>query len=78
MTQIPFSTSGHQKIVELLLEKKGADPNQRIGHGATVLHGAAIRGSNDIIKMLIANGADVNVQDDSERTPLYWAVTKSN
>lgn len=74
-TRIPFPT-GHYKILELLL-KNGADPNQRTGHGATVLHAAAIRGSNDIVQLLIENGADVNVQDDSERTPLYWSVMKS-
>lgn len=78
MIQIPFPTSGHEKIVELLLKKGGADPNQRFGNGATVLHTAAMRGSDDIVKFLIKNGADVNVQDDSGRAPLYWAVLKSN
>ncbi|KAL6827987.1 hypothetical protein V8C40DRAFT_286854 [Trichoderma camerunense] len=35
---------------------------------------AAKNGQKDITKMLLENGADVNIKDWNHRTPLWWAV----
>jgi hypothetical protein len=37
------------------------------------MHGAANRGSDDIIKYLASLGAKVDVKDKEGRTPLAWA-----
>ncbi len=42
---------------------KGADVNAKTRYGATALTFAADRGHVEIVKLLIARGADVNVQD---------------
>jgi len=42
---------------------QGADPNERDREGRTLLIKAAIDGKLEIVKLLIDNGADVNVPD---------------
>jgi len=46
------------------------------GSGATPLHIAAAYGHDDVMKLLLENGANVNsIAEDAERgTPLHWAV----
>jgi len=41
--------------------------------GLTALHGAANRGSNEIIKYLFEKGAKLDAKDKEDRTPLNWA-----
>ena len=41
--------------------------------GLTALHGAANRGSDDIIRFLVDKGAKLDVKDKEGRTPLAWA-----
>ena len=41
--------------------------------GLTALHGAANRGSDDIIRFLVQQGATLGVKDAEGRTPLTWA-----
>jgi hypothetical protein len=41
--------------------------------GLTALHGAANRGSDDIIRFLVEKGAKLDVKDKEGRTPLTWA-----
>ena len=59
--------------VELALEL-GGDPNTMDDIGETALHGAAYRGANSIVELLIANGADTfDVENASGWTPLRIA-----
>ncbi len=59
--------------VELALEL-GGDPNSMDDIGETALHGAAYRGANSIVELLIANGADTfAVENASGWTPLRIA-----
>lgn len=44
----------------------------------TPLHFAADRGYNNILEVLIDNGASVNVTDSSGMTPLMYAVSCEN
>ncbi|MEO8256536.1 MAG: ankyrin repeat domain-containing protein [Acidobacteriota bacterium] len=58
--------------VTLCLEL-GADVNASNSMGLTALIGAANRGSNDIIQLLVDRGARLDIKDREGRTPLRWA-----
>jgi ankyrin len=51
----------------------GLDVNQKNSMGLQAIHGAANRGSNDIIGFLAAHGAELETPDREGRTPLEWA-----
>ncbi|MDT8399686.1 MAG: ankyrin repeat domain-containing protein [Pseudomonadales bacterium] len=51
----------------------GMDVNHSNSMGLTALHGAANRGSDDIIRFLVAKGARLDATDNEGRTPLTWA-----
>ena len=58
--------------IQLCLEH-GADVNAVNSMGLTALLGAANRGANDIIRLLAANGARLDVVDKEGRSALRWA-----
>ena len=58
--------------VRLCLEL-GADVNATNTMGLSALLGAANRGSNDIIRILVDNGARLDVVDREGRTAIRWA-----
>jgi ankyrin repeat protein len=60
------------EVVKLCVEL-GMDVNAVNAMGLTALHGAANRGSNDIIRYLVQQGARLDVKDAEGRTPLTWA-----
>ena len=60
------------EAVRLCLEH-GADVNVANSMGLTALLGAANRGSNDIITLLAARGARLDVKDKEGRTAMRWA-----
>lgn len=49
------------KVEELI--KKGVDPNAKTRYGVTALAFACDHGHLEVVKVLLANGADVNVKD---------------
>ncbi|MEO6186376.1 MAG: ankyrin repeat domain-containing protein [Steroidobacteraceae bacterium] len=51
----------------------GLDVNQKNSMGLQAIHGAANRGSNEIIRFLAAHGAQLDTPDREGRTPLDWA-----
>jgi ankyrin repeat protein len=58
--------------VKLCVER-GNDVNAANSMGLRAVHGAANRGSNDIIQFLASKGARLDVADAQGRTPLTWA-----
>ena len=52
--------SGHRDVALALLEK-GANPND-LGIGYTALHAAILRSDPDLVKALLAHGADPNIR----------------
>jgi ankyrin repeat protein len=58
--------------VRLCLDQ-GLDVNAVNAMGLTALHGAANRGSDDIIRLLAERGARLDAKDKESRTPLDWA-----
>jgi len=68
-------TEGPDQLLEAvkLCVELGMDVNQANSMGITALHGAANRGSNDIVRFLAAHGADLSAQDKEHRSTLDWA-----
>jgi len=60
------------EAVKLCLEL-GGDVNAVNAMGLAAVHGAANRGSDDIIELLAKNGARLDLKDKEGRTPMTWA-----
>ena len=56
-----------------LAHSLGNDVNAQNELGLAAVHGAANRGSDDIIRWLAANGAQLDIKDNQGRTPIAWA-----
>ena len=61
------------EAVQLCLELGLTDVNKQNSMGVTALMGAANRGSDDIIRFLVAKGARLDVKDAEGRTAMTWA-----
>lgn len=69
---------GDVDVVEALLNA-GANPSMPEGlHGFTPLHVAARMSLNDIAKLLVSKGADVNRRDLEGFNASYWAKESDN
>jgi len=66
---------GPEKLLEAvkLASSLGNDVNAVNSMGLTALHGAANRGSNDIIRFLVEKGARLDATDKQGRTAMTWA-----
>ncbi|AIF81007.1 hypothetical protein I862_02220 [endosymbiont of Acanthamoeba sp. UWC8] len=67
------------KLTESLcfLKDKGLDINERDKEGRTALHIACALGDIRAAHALIKAGADINATDNCKRTPLHYAVLRS-
>jgi ankyrin repeat protein len=61
----------------LIQENKDINLN-KITKNTTLLHAASVNNCSDIIECLIDYGANINVLDSMERTPLHVAVSNGN
>ncbi|CAG5096951.1 Similar to ANK3: Ankyrin-3 (Homo sapiens) [Cotesia congregata] len=70
---------GFVKIVEKLL-KLGVCPNTVLNNDLmySMLHIACLHRQNEVVKLLINNGADINCRDHQGKTPLFYAVHNSD
>ncbi len=68
-------TEGPEQLLDAVrfCVELGLDVNQKNSMGLQAIHGAANRGSNDIIRFLAARGAELETTDREGRTPLEWA-----
>jgi ankyrin repeat protein len=66
------SAAASRDAVALCIEL-GLDVNASNSMGLTALLGAANRGANDIIELLLQHGARLDIKDAEGRTPLQWA-----
>jgi len=66
---------GPEQLLEAvkLCVELGLDVNQKNSMGLQAMHGAANRGSNEIIRYLASQGAELDTPDRENRTPLHWA-----
>ena len=68
-----FAPTGMLAAVTYLVEELGSDPNARDADGNTALHHAASRGDNEMIKYLVAKGADVTMMNRGGQTTVDMA-----
>merc|ERR1712038_617808 len=67
--------SGNLSLLKLLVDKNEDVVNLKGYRGQTPLIAASFHGKIDVCKYLLTQTiADVNKQDDSGRTALFWAV----
>jgi hypothetical protein len=59
-----------------LLKAAGADPNARGVDGDTAVHGAAIKGFNEVIKLLAGYGVSLDLADKDGMTPIDYALAR--
>ena len=64
------------KVIELL--NKGADINFRDENGNTALFYGAVQGDEDILKILIEYGADINIKNNYGMDPLFYCLFYSS
>jgi ankyrin repeat protein len=77
-----YSEDQTLEVIRILLDR-GADVNAANDHGITALHGAAYKGANKAVMLLVEHGADLSAKDKGEdygfgvssvrMTPLNWA-----
>jgi len=68
---------GHDHIIRQLLDAKADVNAAEAGSGMTPLHGVARWNRLTTAKLLLANGAKVDVRDRFGRTPLFDAMVKN-
>ena len=71
-TALHYATRAPARAAELPLES-GADPNAPADDGTTPLHLAAVAGNVQVVKALIAAGADIARPTEAGVTPLAAA-----
>jgi ankyrin repeat protein len=69
--------SGNLEVVRKLIEYDPACINDREEDGGETPLYWASEGRNSkavsVVRLLLEHGADINVQNDNDRTPLFWA-----
>jgi ankyrin repeat protein len=73
-TRGAFYTEEQALEVYALLRAAGADVNARTHFNETALHSAALRGWNELVKRLVADGAQLDVEDGHGLTPIDFAM----
>jgi ankyrin repeat protein len=66
-------SQGAEEAVKILLEAPGANINAVNEADFTALHGAAFRGLDEVIQILVEHGANINARDFRARTPYRLA-----
>lgn len=79
-TALHFAANEHLVAITKLLIKKGADVNAKDSYGNTVIWRAvfASKGRGEIIELLLDNGADPSIVNDSDVSALSLADTIGN
>jgi hypothetical protein len=76
LTPLMLAMDKEKPALALTLIRAGANANTHDANYVYPLHKAAAAGEMDVVKALVAAGADVNVRTrDTEDTPLHLAIT---
>ncbi len=71
------SQCGHDKVVELLLQK-GTNPNSQCMNGYTPLHMASLQGHTKIVQLLLQADAKPDISNNDGVTPLFIAIENNH
>lgn len=66
--------NGQIGMMKFLIEKTGAKVDSVSGAGATALFWGVKRGDGSVARYLISQGANVNIEDNIGRTPIFHAA----
>lgn len=70
-----YRAAGEGKVTDVVsLLKGGAEVNGRTRSGSYALNAAAVENNTEVIQILLAHGADPNVQNSQGDTPLICAT----
>jgi len=69
---------GDLEKIKALLKDNPELVFSRENNGQTPLHEAAAKGQTDLVKLLLANDADVNAEDNSSRMALHLAASNGH
>ena len=72
------SENGEEAIVGLLLAMDGFEANSKGKYGWTPLQWATRNGHDAVVRLLLAQGAELETNDKDSRTPLSWAAEKGH
>lgn len=72
------SYSGHEKVVEALVEIGGADVDAKDKGGFTPLHLAVMKKFLNIVELLVRHHANVDATTNQQITPLHYAALNGN
>lgn len=70
--------NNQKAIVQTFLKKGGINLDKRDALGNTPLFYASQKGARDIVKLLVENGADVNLANNHSSTPLHIVSQSGN
>ena len=74
-----YASKGDLEVVKYIIEKYRIDPNRpRTENGGTALYQAARNGYSDIVAYLLNKGADPNITNNSNVTPLIAAASNGH
>ncbi len=65
--------NGKPEIAGILLDKGAVSETKEINYGLTPLHLAVLGGNAEVVRILIDRVRDVNIKDNSGKTPLDYA-----
>jgi hypothetical protein len=68
--------TGDLALVRRFLLRDGWDINATNSHGLSALHEAAYHGHADVVRALVASGADLELRDRNDLTPLAMACNR--
>lgn len=66
------------RAAEVLIASKRFNINYQSPWGMAALHEGARGGHLDVVQALVEKGANLNIKDVDERTPLYWASERGH
>lgn len=76
-TPLHIASQMSLKMVTYLLSQN-ANVNEQNNNGETPLHRAISEGTQEVIKLLIEHGANIEAEDTAKRRPLHLAANKYN
>ncbi len=71
-----WSEADNLEAVKMCLDL-GIDPNIADGDGRTALHGAAHKGRNDVVRLLVDHGAKLDARDKGSRDTFIGAIART-